>query len=51
MSRLLPLGADHVHRDSFHADYGFGRYAQALTLYNTSLAKAASDVLKSNDLI
>ncbi len=31
--KMLELGAEKIHRDGFHADFGFGRYALGLTWY------------------
>ena len=35
MSALLEHGIPKIHRDTFHASYGIGRYALALTWYRT----------------
>ncbi len=30
---LAAAGAEHIHRDTYHASYGFGRYALGLLWY------------------
>lgn len=35
MAEALSLGMEKVHRDTFHASFGFGRYLLALTWYKT----------------
>jgi len=51
MRRMLELGAEKIHRDGYHADYGFGRYAQALTWYGMLFGKdVANDTFSDFDV-
>jgi len=42
MFEALSLGMEKVHRDTFHASFGFGRYLLALTWYKTLTGKDIS---------
>ena len=43
MASLLENGISKVHRDSFHASFGLGRYALALTWYRTLTGRSVKD--------
>ena len=40
---LLKSGITPIHRDTFHASYGIGRYALALTWYKTLMGRSVLD--------
>ena len=43
MASLLANGISKVHRDTFHASFGLGRYALALTWYATLTGRSVKD--------
>ena len=43
MASLLANGISKVHRDTFHASFGLGRYALALTWYRTLTGRSVKD--------
>ncbi len=44
MMALLDAGIEKVHRDTFHASMGLGRYAQGLLWYKTLTGKSVMDI-------
>jgi len=48
MDRLLQNGIEQVHRDTFHASLGLGRYALALLWYRTLMKKSVGNLTFSD---
>lgn len=44
MMTLLDKGIEKVHRDTFHASYGLGRYAQGLLWYKVLTGNSVADI-------